>query len=116
MELITNQQAYDAGDNFILGATYGNPGNPLLVNVYISVTGSGGNIFSIPDLSLGDTPLMTNFELPRDFSLTESRIFSFPVSADFSGAGQFKIEAFLTYSGTLTPVGESSNSSMASFP
>lgn len=116
LELITNQQVYHAGDTFILGATYDNPGDSLLVDVYISVTDSTGNIFSIPDLSLGHTPLRTNFELPQGFSLTEPRIFSFPVSADFSGAGQFKIEAFLTYPGTLTPVGESSSSRMVSFP
>ena len=60
--------------------------------------------------------MMTNIELPSNFVLTDLTIFSFPVSSALSGAGQFKIDAFLTYPGTLEPVGESFSSIIVSFP
>jgi len=116
LEIMTNQQTYRAGDTFTLSASYNNLGDSMLVDVYFSVTSSAGALFSIPDLSPGHTPMKTNFELPGNFVLENSTVFSFPVTAALSGAGQFKIEAFLTYPGTLKPVGESSSSTVISFP
>lgn len=116
LEIRSNQQTYHTGDTFILSANASNPGESILVDVYFNVTNSAGNIFSIPELAPGYRPLMTNVELPGNFDAKDLPIFSFPVSATLSGAGQFKINAFLTYPGTLDPVGESLSTIVVSFP
>jgi len=115
LNIIANQENYQTGDTIILSTTLDNPGEGFPVDVYFTGTGPSGQVFSFPDIAPGQVPMLSNYVIPANFHLPETTFFTFPVLPGLSGAGQFKIDAFLTYPGTMNIVGGNVDSTVINF-
>jgi len=116
LTVTSNQKDYRPGDTVILSATLTNSGESLPVDIYFVGTDMSDNIFSFPSLNLGQTPIISDYVLPARSHIPETTIFTFLVSEELAGAGKIKIDAFLTYPGTMNIVGEHIDSMIINFP
>jgi len=60
--------------------------------------------------------MVSNYILPAGSQIPETSIFTFLVPEELTGAGEIKIDAFLTYPGTMKIVGEHVDSTIINFP